>query len=96
MDSQTFALVLAGLVSPFVTWLVKKVFSNPQSYGALWLAFVVSVVLAFIAEAYTKGFTGFPSILEPAAIVSWFVDKALVVFGISQVVYQNLKSKLSL
>lgn len=95
MDTQTMALFLAGVVSPFVTTLIKKIFKDPKGCGALWLAFAISFVLASVVAVVTSISTP-PSITDVISFVTWIFDRAVLVFGLSQLIYQNLKGRLML
>ncbi len=53
MDPQVLALFLAGIITPFVTQLLKS--GRIADRPAQWLAIVVSYILALLAFVLTGG-----------------------------------------
>ena len=94
MNAEAVALFLAGLVAP---WLVK-VFNRAGWKGprALWLSFVVSVVLAVIAQAATGGLATGLAWDDPVRLIGELAARAGVVFALGQLVFQSLKDRMEL
>ena len=94
MNAEAFALVLAGLVAP---WLVKVVnqmgWKGPR---ALWLALGVSVGLALVALLATGGLQLELAWADPIAFAGALGQAAALVWGLGQVVFQALKDRLEL
>ena len=61
--NESVLLVLAGILAPFVTQVVKKLFNNPEDMNAIWVLYGVSFILAalaWLASGKMGTFTGDP------------------------------------
>ena len=82
MDAQTLALFIAGILAPYITELLKR--GQVEGKKALWLAFVVSVVLAIGALLVTGGL----SVSDPTQ----FAGAAGAVFSLATIIYKQFIS----
>lgn len=87
---EGLALMIAGFIAPYLTQVLKRLFGDLESMPALWLSFVVAVVISLVALVITGelGWTTPPS--EPVAFVTWFLQFVGGVFGIATLVYKVL------
>jgi len=90
ITAKALALLFAGLIAPYLTQWLKKVFGDVEALPALWIAFGVSVALSAICLLVTGelGWTAPPS--EPIAAVTWFFEFAGTVFALATLVYKVL------
>jgi len=89
ITGEALALLIAGLVAPYLTQWLKKLFGSLEARPALWLAFGVSAVVAVIALLVTGelGWTLPPG--EPIQAVVWFLEHTGIVFALATLVYHQ-------
>lgn len=92
VTAQVVAIFLAGLFAPLIIQIFKggKIKGSP----ALWLTFIVSFVLAGIAEWLTGGLKAAINIGDPIAAMDAVKEAFLVIFALSQVVYKFFWDKI--
>ncbi|MDA8216151.1 MAG: hypothetical protein M0Z94_00885 [Dehalococcoidales bacterium] len=79
MTAEALALLIAGIVAPFLVQFIKA--GRLSGLWAFWLTVVVSVILAVIAELLTGGL--------PPSTEEFFV-RASAVFALGQVIWRNV------
>jgi len=93
MEPEKLALVLAGILAPFVSqiikWLVGQVGGELKDRVALWATFGLSVVLAAIVLTATGALN--LSGGDPTTIVSALLEAAGLVFGVATLIYKSWK-----
>jgi len=84
------ALMIAGFIAPYLAQMLKKLFGDLEALPALWLSFVVAVVISIVALVVTGelGWTTPPS--DPIRAVTWFLQFVGSVFAIATLVYKTL------
>ena len=89
VTGEALALLIAGLVAPYLTQWLKRLFGGLEAKPALWLSFGVSVVIATLALIVTGqlGWTAPPG--EPVEVISWFAQFAGAVFALATLVYKT-------
>ena len=93
VTAEALALLLAGFVAPYLAQVLKRLFGDVEAMPALWLSFVVSVLLAAVAMLITGALGWSMPPLDPIGLVSWVFELGLMVFGLATLVYKNLISK---
>ena len=90
VTGEALALLIAGLVAPYLTQWLKGLFGGIEAKPALWLSFGISVVIAALALIVTGqlGWTAPPG--EPVESISWFVQFAGAVFALATLVYKTI------
>ena len=86
-SGTVIALAVAGVVTPWVTEIIKKFFKNPKGKGALTLSIVVSFIIAGGVLVYAGDFTW----SDPLELLT----AAGLVLGIATVVYQYIQQAIS-
>ena len=89
ITGEGLALLIAGLIAPYLTQLLKKWFGGLEARPALWLAFGVSILVSVLALLATGalGWTAPPT--EPVAAIGWFAKMAGSVFALATLVYHQ-------
>ena len=94
MSAEAIALLIAGLIAPWLAQAIKD-WLKLSGGAAAWLAFVVSVVVALVAVVVTGGLAAVPWADPPAAVVA-LAGICGAVFAIATLVYQSLWGKAGL
>ncbi|MCL5107904.1 MAG: hypothetical protein M1401_03355 [Chloroflexi bacterium] len=79
MTAEALALLIAGIVAPFIVQFVKA--GRLSDLWAFWLTVLVSVLLATVAELLTGGL--------PPSTEAFFV-RAAAVFALGQIIWRNV------
>jgi len=90
IGAEALALLLVGIVAPYLSQVLKAIFGDVNGLPALWLSFAVSTVLAIVALLVTGELGWSAPPLDPPSLFSWFVELALAVYGLATVIYKSL------
>jgi len=93
MTAEAFAIFVAGLIAPFLTQQLKKLFGGLEDERALWTAFAVSFALAVLAQLLTGELAVTCIAGDPAACTASVLKAAMTAFGLATIVYKMLLSK---
>lgn len=87
------ALAIAGLIAPWLTQLLKKLFGDVEGLAALWATFVVAILVSLVALIITGelGWTAPPS--DPVAWGTWFLQFVGGVFTMATLIYKHFISR---
>lgn len=85
MENAAF-LVIAGLIAPFVTQLIKSIFGNLEGKEALWATFAVAFVFALLAYLVSGGLAVPGG--EPVEVVSSILTQFGTVLGLATAIYK--------
>ena len=94
MGAEALALLIAGLIAPWVIQAIKG-WLGLSGAPAAWLTLVVSVVIAVVAVVVTGGLSAIPW-SDPVAAVQALGVIGGVVFTIASMVYKTLEGKARL
>jgi divalent metal cation (Fe/Co/Zn/Cd) transporter len=94
MNAETVALLIAGLIAPWIIQAIKG-WLKLQGPAAAWMTLVVSVAIAVIAVAITGGLAAIPW-SDPVAAVQALAAIGGVVFTIASLVYKTLGDRAKL
>lgn len=92
ITARALAMMIAGIVTPYLTQWLKKLFGGLEAKSALWVAFGVSVGVSVAALLFTGGMGWTPPLDEPVQTVTWFVEHVGVVFALATLVYHQFLS----
>ncbi len=93
-DAQMIALALAGIFSPFLTMVIKKLVGGVEGMAAFWVSAVVAGAFSTLVIFAVGGFSdipGLPGVIDPVKITYWSLMKITSVFGLGQLIYKALR-----
>lgn len=93
VTARALAMLVAGIVAPYLTQWLKKRFGGLEARPALWVAFAVAVGLSAVALIVTGEMGWVPPLGEPVQAVTWFLEHVGVVFTLATLIYKTLISK---
>ena len=93
VTAEMLALFVAGLIAPYLTQFVKKLFGDHGGVPAVWLSFGVAMAISAVALILTGGLGWITPPTEPTAAFEWFAKYVGVIYALSTLVYKNLISR---
>ncbi len=84
--------LVSAFFGPLAVWVVQRLKRalGLEGTGALWLAFVVSVFFALLAEVVSGGLV-FPSFADPVEAVRKLGEDAAIVFSVATIIYRHIQ-----
>ena len=93
VTARALAMLIAGLVAPYLIQWLKKLFGGLEARPALWLAFAAAVLLSALSLLVTGEMGWTPPAGEPVQAMTWFLEHVGVVFALATIVYHQFISK---